>query len=67
MDELATACEIDPAQLRETLPSVRALTTERAGQLMNLLERLGGTLSDVGRERLVLLRKLRHIADVTAI
>jgi len=34
---------------------------------MNLLERLGGTLSDVGRERLVLLRKLRHIADVTAI
>jgi hypothetical protein len=34
---------------------------------MNLLEQLGETLSDIGMERLVLLRKLRHIAEVTAI
>lgn len=67
VNELATACEVDPAQLRETLPSVRALTTERADQLMNLLEQLGETLSDIGMERLVLLRKLRHIAEVTAV
>lgn len=67
VNELATACEIDPTQLRETLPAIRAFTTERADQLMNLLEQLGETLSDIGMERLVLLRKLRHIAEVTAI
>lgn len=67
VDELAAACALDPAQLLDTLPSVRSLTAQRSEMLMNLLERMGKTLSDIGRERLVLLRKLRHIAEVTSL
>ncbi|HEY73959.1 MAG TPA: helix-turn-helix domain-containing protein [Thermoflexia bacterium] len=65
--ELAAACALDPAQLRDALPSVRFLTADRSELLMNLLERMAKTLSDIGRERLVLLRKLRHIAEVTSL
>lgn len=66
-DELATVCRVDPAQLHDALPSVHSLTTERSEQLIRLLGRLAETLSVIGRERLALLRKLRHIAEVTAV
>jgi excisionase family DNA binding protein len=67
VDTVAQACGLDSAQLNEALHSVRSLTAERSERLMDLLGRMGEILSDIGRERLVLLRKLRHIAEVTAI
>ncbi len=67
LEELAAACRVDPERLREALPSIRSRAEPEANRLMELLERLGNTLSDIGRERLVLLRKLRHIAEVTAL
>jgi ligand-binding sensor protein len=67
MDELALACGLEPARLRDALESVGSLTTERSEQLMSLLVRMGEILSEIGRERMVLLRKLRHIAEVTAL
>jgi ligand-binding sensor protein len=65
INALAEACGLDPAQLRQALPSVRYLEPERSELLIRLLERMGETLADIGRERLVLLRKLQHIAQVT--
>ena len=67
IDELAGACNLLPDRLREALPSIRRRDAETAERLMDLLERLGETLSGIGRQRLVLLRKLRHIAEVTAL
>jgi excisionase family DNA binding protein len=67
VDELALACGLEPARLRDALDSVGSLTTERSEQLMGLLARMGEILSEIGRERMVLLRKLRHIAEVTAL
>ena len=67
VDELALACRLEPARLRGALDSVGSLTAERSEQLMGLLVRMGEILSEIGRERMVLLRKLRHIAEVTAL
>jgi ligand-binding sensor protein len=67
VDDVAAACGLDQAQLRELLPSVGSLPAERSEQLLSLLGRMGEILSQIGRERLTLLRKLRHIAEVTAI
>ena len=64
--ELAEACGIEPAELHNGLSSVPSLSTRRAQQLVTLLGRMGETLSGVGRERLLLLRKLHHIAEITA-
>ncbi len=66
IDDLAAACALPPARLREALPSIRERTPEKANRLMDLLERLGRTLSGIGQQRLILLRKLRHIAEVAA-
>jgi excisionase family DNA binding protein len=65
--ELAAACELDPAQLRRALTSAHLLTAERAQQLISLLEQVGETLSGIGQERLLLLRKLCRIAEITAL
>lgn len=67
VDEVAMACGLDPAQLRNALLSVRSITAERSEQLMSLLERMGEALSGIGRERLMLLRKLRQIAEITGL
>jgi len=64
--QLAEACEIEPAKLENALSSVPSLSTGRAEQLVTLLGQMGETLSGIARERLLLLRKLRHIAEVTA-
>jgi excisionase family DNA binding protein len=65
MRELAEACGIEPAKLENALSSVASLSTGRAEQLVALLGQMGETLSGIGRERLLLLRKLRHIAEIT--
>lgn len=67
IEELASACNLPPDRLREALPSIRRRDAETAERLMDLLGRLGETLSGIGLQRLVLLRKLRHIAEVTAV
>jgi ligand-binding sensor protein len=67
IEELASACNLPVDRLREALPSIRRRDAEAAERLMDLLERLGETLSGIGRQQLVLLRKLRHIAEVTAL
>ena len=67
VDELALACGLEPARLRGALDSVGSLTAERSEQLMGLLVHMGKILSEIGQERMVLLRKLRHIAEVTAL
>ena len=65
--ELAQSAGLDPALLEGALTSVRSLTSEEADQLMDLLARAGEALSTIGRERLILLRKLRRIAEVSAL
>lgn len=67
MADLSATCELEPAQLRDALSSLRSLSAVRSEQLISLLERMGETLSGIGRERLTLLRKLRRIAEVTAL
>jgi excisionase family DNA binding protein len=63
----AKAAGVDATTLEEALDSVHSLTPARAEQLMVLLARAGEALSAIGRERLVLLRKLRRIAEVSAL
>jgi excisionase family DNA binding protein len=63
----AKAANVDEAALEKALSSVHSLTPARADQLMILLARAGEALSAIGRDRLVLLRKLRRIAEVSAL
>ncbi len=67
LEELAADCRLDPAALRQALPSIRSVALPRSERLMRLLEHTADTLSEIGRERLVLLRKLEHIAEVVAL
>ena len=65
--KVATNATVKERELLDALHSVRTLPVERTEVLMDLLGRMGEALSDVGRERLVLLRKLRQIAEVSTI
>lgn len=67
VEELAAACGLAPAQLHEALSSVHSFPSARVEQLMTLLERVGGILSRIGQERLAMLRKLRSIAELSAL
>jgi len=67
LGKLAAACGLAPAQLRDAMLSVHSFAPERIEQFMSLLERVAKTLSRIGQERLVLLRKLRHIAEISAL
>ncbi len=67
LDSLAQACHISPTRLKRTMPSIRSLDGEQSRKLIALLDRLGEALSDIGRERLTLLRKLRYIAEMTTV
>ena len=67
IEELAVACGLAPERLRDAMSAIRSLTPEGVKQLMNLLEQLGETLSRIGWERLELLRKLRHISEISAL
>ncbi len=64
VDALEAACGLGAGQLRAALPAVYSLSAERAQQLIRLLERTGETLASIGQERLSLLRKLHHIAQI---
>lgn len=66
IDHVAATCGLESAQLHERVPSIRYTDLENADRLMDLLERLGAILSEIGQERLALLRKLRHIAEITS-
>jgi excisionase family DNA binding protein len=66
IDDLGAACGLDPERLRELLPSIRSLDSTRSDQLISLLEQMGRALAGIGRERLVLVKTLRHIAKLTA-
>ena len=63
--ELGFACGLEPSQLHRALQSVPSLDVTRSRQLVSLLGRMGDTLSGIGRERLLLLRKLRLIAETS--
>jgi excisionase family DNA binding protein len=67
MEATAEAAGLDRIALEEALKSVRSLTPERADRLMALLARAGEALSAIGRDRLVLLRKLWRIAEVSTL
>lgn len=67
VDELAKDCGLKPKQLQDALSSIRSLDRQRSEQLTQLLDQMGQTLANIGRERLILLGKLRHIAQVTAL
>ncbi len=67
LKEVAEDCGIEPERLKAALPSVRSFARIRSEKLMELLERLGATLSELGRQRILLLRKLRRIAEITAV
>jgi excisionase family DNA binding protein len=66
LDKLGKECGLNPAELKAALPSAHSLDQARAEQLMRLLGLMGQTLSSIGQDRLLLLRKLRRIAEVTS-
>jgi excisionase family DNA binding protein len=64
--ELAARYDLDEAELRQAASQVHHLQTDEVPRLFRLLQRMADTLSEVGRERLMLLNKLRRIAEITS-
>lgn len=67
LPRLAAESGVALAALEAEVDSVHVLDREAADRLTHLLDRAGKALSLVGRERLVLLRRLRQIAEVSTI
>jgi excisionase family DNA binding protein len=64
---LASDLKLDEAELRAATGSVRVLSQESLPRISRLVRRLGGTFSEIGQERLNLLSRLQHIAEMSKI
>lgn len=63
--ELAGVTGIDQHELRQALAGVPVLDETRRQQVPRLLRRVTATFSEIGEERVSLLGRLRHIAEIT--
>ncbi len=66
LPELAARYNLDEAKLRRAVTTVRLKPSHEIPKLYRLLQRMADTLSEVACERLALLQKLRHIAEITS-
>jgi len=67
LHRLAADLHLDEADLRAAAGSVRAMSESRLRRVVPLLGRVADTLSEIGEERLNLLSRLQHIAEMSKI
>jgi len=65
--ELAAACDLNAQDLRQALNHIPILDQDRQQQLMGLLKKMIDAFSEIGAERLALLKRLQRIAEITQI
>jgi excisionase family DNA binding protein len=65
--KVAEELALQAVDLEEAVTSVRTLPEEELDRISRLLRRVAGTFSEIGQERLSLLSRLKHIAEVSKI
>jgi excisionase family DNA binding protein len=65
--DLASELALRPDALEAAAASVRTLPEEELARISRLLQRVADTFSEIGQERLNLLSRLQHIAEVSNI
>ncbi len=65
LTELAMATGLKVPEMEAALALVPILDPDRQQQVTHLLQRMATTFSEIGAERLNLLGRLRHIAEIT--
>jgi hypothetical protein len=64
---LAASLGLDEKKLRAAAGSVRAVPNEYSPRIARLLQKVADTFTEIGQERLSLLSRLQHIAEVSKI
>jgi excisionase family DNA binding protein len=64
---LAVDLGLSSAELQAAVPSVRVVQGDELPRLSRLLRRVADTFSEIGQERLILLSRLQHIAEMSKI
>jgi excisionase family DNA binding protein len=67
LDTLAADLALDPRDLEAAAGSGRLVPDETLTRISRLLQRIAGTFSEIGEERLNLLSRLQHIAEMSKI
>jgi excisionase family DNA binding protein len=67
MADVAAELALRVEDLKKAADSVRILPEEELTRISRLLRRVAGTFSEIGQERLSLLSRLQHIAEVSKI
>jgi excisionase family DNA binding protein len=65
LTELAAATRLEIQDLQAALALVPVLDPDRQQQVTHLLQQMAATFSEIGAERLNLLGRLQHIAEIT--
>lgn len=66
VERLSVDTGADREKLQQALASIRVLDEERRHQVPRLLYRVAATFSEIGKERLSLLGRLRRIAEISS-
>ena len=62
---LARSCGLNEDELRAALPTVHGVADERTARVIHLLQKAAQTFAEIGQERLLLLNRLKRIAEIT--
>jgi excisionase family DNA binding protein len=67
LPDLAVELGLSEKDLRAAAPSVRQVPDGQVERIARLLDRVADTFAEIGRERLSLLSRLEHIAEVSKV
>lgn len=67
LPEIAVELGLSETDLRAAAPSVRQVPDSQVERIARLLDRVADTFAEIGRERLSLLSRLEHIAEVSKV
>jgi excisionase family DNA binding protein len=65
--QVARACAVDAKKLEEAMQSVRVLPQARVEQLLNLSQLVADSFSNIARERVELLSRLKQVVQIAQI
>ncbi len=64
IEQVAEACGVNATELRQSAKSIPVIAAARANQLLGLLQMVANTFSNIGHERLELVRRLKQVAEI---
>ncbi len=67
LSHVARECGVDVNELTEAAKELRTLEKSRAERLLGLLQLVADTYSHIGQERLVLLTRLKRVAEIAGV